>query len=663
VTVVISTIDEPGSVIGEIAPLAGGERIATVTAAETTRVLALAADEFDQLLADDPALAAELSAGAVRRAEEAELVQLLGSEFSLTDPAVVAAVRDSVVWVRLTPGEILFHEGDEPDSVYLVIRGGLQATSWDEIESTEMVLGHIGRGEIVGEVGLLGKVERTATITALRSTVLARIPAASFQSLIDSHPRLMIEVGLAMTTRGRGAGRRTRERVVLAVVVGDRLDQRGIVSGVAAELARVGSVEHLWPEKVDAILGSEGIAGVGPGVLGDVRLGRLLSETELAADHLLLDVSRPTGSWAARALAMADRVLIVVPPDPSADELKRLEGVLAACPSGVPRTVAIMHPATTSVPANTASLVDRFKGTDVLNLGAGDAEVGRLARTVVGRAFGLVLGGGGARGFAHLGVYRALRESGVEIDVVAGSSIGSILAAVMADALPPEDLIELAQRRFANVLDYTIPVVSLIKGDRIAHSIRVVFGDRHIEDLWRPFACVSTDLTTSRSHLHRRGPLVHALRASSSIPGVMPPVPHGDHLLVDGGVLDNLPVDLIRRLTPNGEVVAVDVAPVRGPEARRDFGLSVSGWQAVRAKRGRRMGVPRITAVLMRSMIVASQRERDHQIADGLADLYLDLDLRGVSMLDFSDVAGVAQRGYEAAMPRLEEWLRSRGDQ
>jgi predicted acylesterase/phospholipase RssA len=360
---------------------------------------------------------------------------------------------------------------------------------------------------------------------------------------------------------------------------------------------------------------------------------------------------------------MADRVLIVVPPDQSADELERLEGVLTASPSGVPRTVAIMHPATTSVPTNTASLVDRFNGTDVINLGAGDAEVGRLARTVVGRGFGLVLGGGGARGFAHLGVYMALRESGVEIDVVAGSSIGSILAAVLADAPPPEDLIEMAQERFANVLDYTIPVVSLIKGDRIAHSIRAVFGDRHIEDLWRPFACVSTDLTTSRSHLHRRGPLVHALRASSSIPGVMPPVPHGDRLLVDGGVLDNLPVDLIRRLTPNGEVVAVDVAPVRGPEARRDFGLSVSGWQAVRAKRGRGLGVPRITAVLMRSMIVASQRERDRQIADGLADLYLDLDLRGVSMLDFSDVAGVARRGYEAAMPRLEEWLRSRGDQ
>jgi len=246
----------------------------------------------------------------------------------------------------------------------------------------------------------------------------------------------------------------------------------------------------------------------------------------------------------------------------------------------------------------------------------------------------------------------------VEIDVVAGTSIGAILGAVMADRTPPEALVEMAQREFAAVLDYTIPVVSLIKGDRIARALEAAFGDRRIEDLWSPFACISTDLTTSRPHVHRLGSVVHALRASSSIPGVMPPVPHGDDLLVDGGVLNNLPIDAIRHTTPAGRVVAVDVAPVRGPGAREDYGLSVSGWQALRASMGRgSKATPGITAVLMRSMIVASQRERDHQVADGLADLYLDLDLRGISMLDFGDVIGVAQRGYEAAMPRLEAWL------
>lgn len=654
-TSLIATIDEPGSVIGEIAPMAGGARTATITATQTTRVVAMPNGQFHQLLDQFPKWAAELSAGAVRRAEEGELVELLRSHLGLTDPVVVAAVRGAAEWVKLAPGELLYAEGTEPHGVSIVIRGGLTATTWDEVESTEVVLGQVGRGQVVGDIGLLGPPDPTPRIVAVRSTVLARIPSATFEGLLDSHPRRVIEASLATRSQHWRPGGSLRPKAVLAVLVSERLDVRKVVSGLGAELARLGSVEQLWPERVDSLLGSAGIAAIPPQDPGDIRVGRLLNEAEMASDHLLLDVSRPTGFWAHRALAVADRVLVVVPPDPSDDELGRLQEILAASPPGIARSLVIMHPSGARAPVGTATLVDQLGCTEALHIRSD--ELRRLARTVVGRGLGLVLGGGGARGFAHLGVYRALRESGLEIDALAGTSIGSILAAAMADGPSPDDLVELARRRFGNVLDYTIPVVSLIRGNRIASALREEFGDRHIEDLWRPFACLSTDLTTSRSHIHARGRLDHALRASSSIPGVMPPVPHGDHLLVDGGVLNNLPVDILRRLTPDGVAVAVDVAPIRGPRARADFGLSVSGWRAARSRKG--VGAPGISSVLMRSMIVASQRERDRQIAGGLADLYLELDLRGVSMLDFSDVAGVARRGYEAAMPRVTEWLES----
>ncbi|HEX2420189.1 MAG TPA: patatin-like phospholipase family protein, partial [Acidimicrobiia bacterium] len=186
------------------------------------------------------------------------------------------------------------------------------------------------------------------------------------------------------------------------------------------------------------------------------------------------------------------------------------------------------------------------------------------------------------------------------------------------------------------------------------------FGDRSIEDLWRSFFCVSTDLTSSRPFVHRRGSLVKAIRATSAIPGVMPPVPDGDHLLVDGGVLNNLPLDVARDLAPAGRIVAVDVAPPRGPGSHGNFGLSVSGWAALKDRLGNKgRAYPGISAILMRSMIVASMRERDNQVALGLADCYLDLDMRGVSILDFADPASIAARGYEAAMPILEDWLKS----
>lgn len=287
----------------------------------------------------------------------------------------------------------------------------------------------------------------------------------------------------------------------------------------------------------------------------------------------------------------------------------------------------------------------------------GPEDIPRLARTVIGKATGLVLSGGGARGFAHLGVYRALTELGVEVDMVAGSSIGSVMAAAMARRIPVSELVPVAARQFKGLLDYTVPVVSLVKGERITASISDTFGDADIADLWLPFVCVSTNLTRSTLEVHRSGPVARALRASVAIPGVIPPVPFGDDLLVDGGVLDNLPVDALRASFDPGTVIAVDVAPNVGPRAGHDFGLSVSGWQALRSRMTKGAGYPGTVALILRSMITASMRERDRQVAGGAVDLYLDLDLRGVGMLDFESVEPVARRGYEAALPRIEAWL------
>lgn len=273
----------------------------------------------------------------------------------------------------------------------------------------------------------------------------------------------------------------------------------------------------------------------------------------------------------------------------------------------------------------------------------------------VGRPNALVLSGGGGRGFAHIGAYRALRDLGVPIDMVGGTSMGAVIGTVISDAMQPEEIVAWAQRHFPKVLDYTLPMVSLTKGSRIARSAEATFGSREIEDLWLSYFAMSTDLTTSRSHIHDHGSVNLAIRATSAIPGVMPPVPHGDALLIDGGVLNNLPLDVARLRAPAGYLIAVDVAPPRGPGSHGDYGLSVSGWEALRSSLGRgRSPYPRIRAMLMRSMITASMRARDDQVSNGLADCYLDLDMRGVSMLEFDDPAGVARRGYESALPVLE---------
>ena len=204
-------------------------------------------------------------------------------------------------------------------------------------------------------------------------------------------------------------------------------------------------------------------------------------------------------------------------------------------------------------------------------------------------------------------------------------------------------------------------MVSLIKGKAISKSITEVYEGWTFEDLWRPFYCVTTNLTHSTEMVHRRGEMVRVIRASVSIPGVMPPVAWGDDLLVDGGVLNNLPADIMRGDVEDGTVIAVNVAPPTGPRAKGDTALSVSGWKALRSRvAGAKPAYPGITAMLMRTIIAGSVREQSRMLDRGDVDLYLDLDLRGVSLLDFENARPVVQAGYDAAMPQLEAWLEQR---
>src|ERR1700678_4742841 len=164
------------------------------------------------------------------------------------------------------------------------------------------------------------------------------------------------------------------------------------------------------------------------------------------------------------------------------------------------------------------------------------ADLGRLARLLTQRGVGLVLSGGGARGFAHLGVIRALREARVPIDYVGGASIGAIIAGGVAMGWSDEEMRLRYRRSFVDtnpVNDYTFPLVALTRGRKVSRLLQREFGDVLIEDLRCPFFSISANLTSGRVLEHRDGSVSGALRASVSIPGVMPPVFRGEAILED----------------------------------------------------------------------------------------------------------------------------------
>ena len=171
-----------------------------------------------------------------------------------------------------------------------------------------------------------------------------------------------------------------------------------------------------------------------------------------------------------------------------------------------------------------------------------------LARCLTGHALGLVLGGGGARGFAHIGVYRALVEASLHVDLVGGTSMGAIVTGVIGLGVDWRQMADIAASISSplKLFDPTLPLVSLFSSGKVTQLTHMVYGDALIEDLWRPIYCVSSNLTRSTETVYRRGPLWKAVRASMAIPGIFAPVLHEGDVQVDGAVMNNLPIDVMR---------------------------------------------------------------------------------------------------------------------
>lgn len=652
----------PGEIAGEV-PIVGQPRYLTsLRAEERTVAVAVPVADLDALLERNPALATRMAEEASRRLRWRALEKLVAVMLGEADPAVVKDVDACVDWLRLETGDRLFSLGDPPDAVYFVVNGRV-LVSVPSDEGADVEIAEIGGGEFVGELGLIDHSPRNADVTAIRETTLARIPRERFEELIREHPAFMLQLARIVVGRLARRGVPVDRAGTVTVTVTADIDPDWIVGGLIEEIRRHGSAVHLWSDRVNAALGRPNIADCVPGDPADLRLSEFLDESELEFHHVLYQTDAEESVWSKRVLRRADRVLIIANAQIGPAEDHRIRTVLATLEGArhVSRWIALVHPAGVVRPSGTARVLDRYGVDAVVHLRAGSpGDLERLARLAAGDGVGLVLGGGGARGFAHVGVGRALSELGIPVDVVAGSSIGAVMGAGIAAGYSTEELNELVTTRFRGLLDYTVPVVSLIKGRRITAAITDFFGGTDIEDLLVPFFCVSTNLTRATLNVHRRGDLASALRASVAIPGVLPPVPQGDDLLVDGSVMNNLPAGLMRDTGVVGKIIAVEVAPPRGPRVQGDFGLSVSGWRALRAKIGRGADAyPGLASVLVRSVLVGSMQERDRVVDEAIADLFLSLNLEGVGLLDFDDPEPVIRMGYEAALPQIESWLQS----
>lgn len=575
---------------------------------------------------------------------------ILGDYFG---PGFDASLEQAFVPVDLKGGEWLFREGDAGDSLYFLIRGRLQA--WSGEGRNGRLLGEIVPGDSVGEAGLLSGAPRSAGIRATRDSYLVRLDKAAFEGLSSRHPGLVMKLAarvaelMQRNILGTGNSQRAYSTICL-VRVGPSQRVHASAEALAASLCRERRGLALGRRRLDAAgapdpLESDGSLGEG--------LRTWLADREDEHDVLLYLCDAEDSAWTRFALRQSDLTLWMVDaegsPLPNAAE-RSLE------PAGA-QALVLHHPAAADIQDTGVWLESR----DVdfhLHLRDDHAEDRqRLERVLRGQAIGLVLGAGAVRGLSELGVYRAMVELGVPVDWIGGSSIGSIVAGAIARGWDPDHAIAMARESFVGgkpFSDYTVPVISLIRGRRMVRLLRKHL-DVDIEDLPIPYFCVSSRLDRGEVHVHERGNLVEAIRASAALPGVLPPAVVDSELVVDGAVLNNLPVDVMLR-KPVGPVIAVDVS-FQG--ARKvDFEETPSSWAVLRGRFlpfAERYRVPSLATLILRSTEIGTLVQARQRGA--AADLLITPDVRQFRMTDVKAFDAIVERGYEAGRKSLAAWL------
>ncbi len=559
--------------------------------------------------------------------------------FAEFDAATLRAIAEQMQWLVVPSGSRLFAAGEPADGLYAVLSGSLGAFAIaSDAEAAPELVGRIGAFETVGELALLTHAPRNATVVALRDSEVGYLPQEVFDRFFRVHPGAMASLARLTAKRleaahSNGRARPSAPRVFMLLPNSLEVDIAGVAVRLVAELGRYGRTELIWNAR------------------GDERTSQWFHNVETANHFLVYVADHAATSWTQLCRRQSDLTVIVAGGGEQPGAVAKAE---IAARQGARRRrvdVALLHDG--GIAPGAAARWLALDATIAHHHLLTDSEIARLARSLTGNSVGVVMSGGGARGFAHIGALRALRESGLTIDAIGGTSIGAIMAAGAASSWPYEEMLERFRRTFVatNPLDdYTLPLVSLVAGRKVTRLLRQEFGEICIEDLPLPFFAVSSNLTTGRAHVHQDGLLWRALRASIAIPGVMPPVFTAGHVLVDGGAINNLPVDVMRGFG-HGRVIGIDVGADQAFTTDFDDVEVPPFWRVWSWFRAKRRRV-NILQILWRSgMVNSAATSAVHRES---SDLLVRPSLGHIDMLNWRAYERAIEVGYQHTRELLE---------
>ncbi|KAF8323129.1 patatin-domain-containing protein [Clavulina sp. PMI_390] len=644
------------------------------------------------------------------------LLTLAKRLISLLSPLVLQ-IDASLDWMQVDAGQVLWRPEDASDSFYIVINGRLRDLA--EKNNSVSIIGEYGQGDTVGELDVITSSKRSTTLHAIRDSELVRMPVTLFNAISVRNPRTTIQLLRLIATRVRDTaaepdkvkekGSNLNLKTVAILPSSKHVPVADFAKKLQTALEDNGApTSYLTQAAVTSHLGRHAFTK-----MGKLKVANWLADLEQRYRILLYVAdSAASSQWTQTCIRQADFILVVgMGDDPTIGEYER---ILLSAKTTARKELVLLHPQRFVVQGSTREWLklrpwiyahfhvempgliipkvspsfDIPDPAAVLALKKLRSEVktridkyraafepphpqrpphsndfARLARRLCGKSFGIVLGGGGARGISHLGVLRALEEEGIPIDQIGGTSIGAFVSGLYAcegDLISSIGRAKQFSRRMGNVWrilsDLTYPIVAYTTGHEFNRSIYKAFYDTHIEDMWLPYFCNTTNILTSTNAIHTSGYAWRYIRASMTLAGLLPPLADNGNVLVDGGYMDNLPVTTMASMGAS-TIFAVDVGAV-DDTTPRNFGDSVSGWWLLFNRFNPFAGNPNIPVVAeIQSRLAYVSSVTTLENAKVMKDCwYMPMPVQDYGTLQFNKYEEIMEIGYKQGKKLLAEW-------
>ncbi|XP_022223777.2 LOW QUALITY PROTEIN: neuropathy target esterase sws [Drosophila obscura] len=595
----------PGEIVGGLAMLTGEASAYTIRSRNNSRVAFIRRAAIYQIMRLRPRIVLDLGNGVVRRLSP-----------------LVRQCDYALDWIFLESGRALYRQDESSDSTYIVLSGRMRSVITHPGGKKE-IAGEYGKGDLVGIVEMITETSRTTTVMAVRDSELAKLPEGLFNAIKLRYPIVVTKLISFLSHRFLGSmqARPTgapgapveanpvthKYSTVALVPITDDVPLTPFTYELYHSLCAIGPVLRLTSDLARKQLGSNIFEAA-----NEYRLTSWLAQQEDRNIITLYQCDNALSPWTQRCMRQADVVLIVGLGDHT-HAVGKFEREIDRLALRTQKELVLLYSETTSSkPANTLSWLNarpwvtkhhhvlcvkriftrksQYRINDLysrvlLSEPNMHSDFSRLARWLTGNSIGLVLGGGGARGAAHIGMLKAIQEAGIPIDMVGGVSIGALMGALWCSERNITTVTQKARewskkmtKWFLQLLDLTYPITSMFSGKEFNKTIHDTFGDVNIEDLWIPYFTLTTDITASCHRIHTNGHLWRYCRASMSIAGVFPPFCdyRDGHLLLDGCYTNNVPADVMHNLGA-AHIIAIDVGSQDDTDLT-NYGDDLSGW-------------------------------------------------------------------------------------